>query len=344
MGRTFSKYETLGNDYIIVDAAEGWTLDDVAPRSVRNLCARGTGISAEGVIWIGRSEAGSPISVVASAADGSKPPLNDSAARCVAAHLARTKRIATGRPVSLDTGHGLARFVLISEEGSTKWWTSIVIGQVNVAKKTMLIGLPAGSLHSVEHVDGVAVVDPPPHEIKEGDDSRWLDAVFVDMGRPEIVVNTAAMLGGDEELVIEALERRYPVGTGITFARRLVSGSVRARSFEIGRGFTRGSGVSAAAAAGVERVCAWQESNPFDVELDGGTLQVHVDGYAEGWHARVTGPARWVFDGSLPDGRADFVSSGPATSRRMPISVKPISVNPSSVKPSSVKPSSVKPS
>ena len=323
MGRTFSKYETLGNDYIVVDAADGWTLDEMAPRAVRHLCARGTGVSAEGVIWIGKSEPGAPISVVASAADGSKPPLNDSAARCVAAHLARTKRIATGRPVSLDTGHGLARLVLISEEGSTKWSSSIVIGQVNVAKTTMLIGLPAGSLHSVEHVEGVAVVDPPPPAVGETEEARWLDAVFVDLGRPEIVVNTASMLDGDEELVIEALERRYPAGTGITFARRLVEGSVRARSFEIGRDWTRGSGLSAAAAAGVERVCAWQETNPFEVELDGGTLQVHVDGYAEGWHARVTGTARWVFDGTLPDARSDVMSTGPATSRRIPISVKP---------------------
>lgn len=324
MGRAFSKYETLGNDYIVVDATEGWALDEVAPKPVRNLCARGTGVSAEGVIWIGRSEPGAPISVVALMADGSKPPLNDSAARCVVAHLARTKRIATGRPVSLDTGHGLARLVLIAEEGPTKWSSSIVIGQVNVAKKTMLIGLPAGSLHSVEHVEGGAVIDPPPPEVKEIDEARWLDAVFVDIGRPEIVVNTAAMLDGDEELVIDAIERRYPVGTGITFARRLVEGSVRARSFEIGRGWTRGSGVSAAAAAGVERVCGWQETNPFEVELDGGTLMVHVDGYAEGWHARVTGAARWVFDGALPDARPDVNASGPATSRRIPISVKPL--------------------
>jgi diaminopimelate epimerase len=323
MGRTFSKYETLGNDYVVVDATEGWTLDEVAPRPVRNMCARGTGISAEGVIWIGPSEPGAPISVVAAAADGSKPPLNDSAARCVAAHLARTKRIATGRPVSLDTGHGLARLVLISEEGAMRWSSSIVIGQVNVAKKTMLIGLPSGSLHSVERVEGVDVVDPPPPAVSEAEEARWLPAVFVDLGRPEVVVNTETMLDGDEELVIDALERRYPAGTGITFARRLVEGSVRARSFEMGRGWTRGSGLSAAAAAGVERVCAWQESNPFEVELDGGTLLVHVDGYAEGWHARVTGPARWVFDGSLPDARTDVMSAGPATSRPGPITVKP---------------------
>jgi diaminopimelate epimerase len=331
MGRTFSKYETLGNDYIVVDSADGWTLDEVGPKPVRNLCARGTGVSAEGVIWIGKAEAGAPITVVAAAADGSKPPLNDSAARCVAAHLARTKRIATGRPASLDTGFGLARLVLIAEEGSTRWSSSIVIGQVNVAKKTMLIGLPAGSMHSVEQVDGGTVIDPPPPEVKESDEARWLDAVFVDMGRPEVVVNTAAMLDGDEELVIEALERRYPAGTGITFAKRLVEGSVRARSYEIGRGWTRGSGVSAAAAAGVERVCGWQEANPFDVELDGGTLKVHVDGYAEGWHARVTGTARWVFDGALPDA----ASAGP-TSGRMPPSVNPASGRmPPSVNPAS---------
>lgn len=318
MGRTFSKYETLGNDYIVVDAAEGWTLDEVAPKLVRNLCARGTGICAEGVVWIGRSEPGAPISVVASAADGSKPPLNDSAARCVAAHLARSKRIATGRPATLDTGHGLARLVLIAEDGATRWSSSIVIGQVNVAKKTMLIGLPAGSLHSVTTLEGGGtVVEPPPAAVAEGEEARWLDAVFVDIGRPEVVVNTASMLDGDEELVIDALERRYPAGTGITFARRLVEGSVRARSFEIGRDWTRGSGVSAAAAAGVERVCGWQESNPFEVELDGGTLQVHVDGYAEGWHARVTGSARWVFDGTLAETRGD---AGPATSRQGPLS------------------------
>src|SRR5688572_16427436 len=117
MGRTFSKYETLGNDFIIVDASDGWTVDEVGPKPARILCARGTGVTAEGVVWVGRSEPGTPIRVVAAAADGSKPPLRDSAARCVAAHLARTKRIATGRPASLDTGMGLARILLLAEEG-----------------------------------------------------------------------------------------------------------------------------------------------------------------------------------------------------------------------------------
>jgi diaminopimelate epimerase len=154
------------------------------------------------------------------------------------------------------------------------------------------------------------VVDPPPPEGTA--DARWVDAVFVDIGRPEIVVNTTNMIDGDEEVVIETLERRYPSGTGVTFVKHVVEGSVRVRSYEIGVGYRRGSGVSAAAASGVERVCGWQEANPFEVELDGGRLRVHVDGYAESWHARVTGTARWVFDGALAESRGD---AGPATSR-----------------------------
>lgn len=78
----FAKWEGLGNDFVLIDAA----LVDVGPDLARALCDRRYGIGADGVLVVDRR--GPVPRMVVWNADGSRPEMCGNGLRCVAAHLA----------------------------------------------------------------------------------------------------------------------------------------------------------------------------------------------------------------------------------------------------------------
>src|SRR3954447_20559242 len=55
-GRPFVKMTGSGNDFVFFDARAEAPGDLETPRRIAELCARGTGIGADGVVFIERSE------------------------------------------------------------------------------------------------------------------------------------------------------------------------------------------------------------------------------------------------------------------------------------------------
>ena len=87
MNLRFQKYEGLGNDFVVVDAARE---DAVSSDGVRTLCDRHFGVGADGVLWVvPPSSAGARARMVVRNADGSRPEMCGNGLRCVALHLAR---------------------------------------------------------------------------------------------------------------------------------------------------------------------------------------------------------------------------------------------------------------
>ena len=84
----FAKYEGLGNDFLLVDAAE-MPLDALTPDRARALCDRHRGVGGDGVLWVdtaGLAETGH-VRMVIRNADGSRPEMCGNGVRCVAAWL-----------------------------------------------------------------------------------------------------------------------------------------------------------------------------------------------------------------------------------------------------------------
>src|SRR5215472_16175904 len=86
----FEKYEGLGNDFIVIDAAAESVL---SPAAATALCDRRFGVGADGVLLVlpaSSTKCAARMRVVN--ADGSIPEMCGNGLRCVALHLARRKQ------------------------------------------------------------------------------------------------------------------------------------------------------------------------------------------------------------------------------------------------------------
>src|SRR5262245_57063773 len=104
MSLRFSKYEGLGNDFVVVDSTA-----DLGPTEAAAICDRHLGVGGDGVLLVTET-AGRPKMRVINA-DGSIPEMCGNGIRCVALHLARTGRLGA-REATIDTDAGPHRCVV----------------------------------------------------------------------------------------------------------------------------------------------------------------------------------------------------------------------------------------
>ncbi|MFO0735051.1 MAG: diaminopimelate epimerase [Labilithrix sp.] len=101
----FEKYEGLGNDFVVIEAADERAVSvDLA----RKLCDRRLGIGADGVLLVLPGQNGTDGRMVVLNADGSIPEMCGNGLRCVALHVARRRGLAEGT-LRFDTGAGIKR-------------------------------------------------------------------------------------------------------------------------------------------------------------------------------------------------------------------------------------------
>src|SRR5579875_1724660 len=106
----FTKAHACGNDFLIVEGKADTTL-------AARLCARNTGIGADGVEfteWTGDRTA--TIRLVN--ADGSVAEISGNGTRCVAAWMAHHRGLKAGGTVRIDTDAGPRECRLVKAEGS----------------------------------------------------------------------------------------------------------------------------------------------------------------------------------------------------------------------------------
>ena len=80
-GRTFYKMSGSGNDFVMVDALEKSADDLASPETVQALCARGTGVGADGLVMLTRSWA-ADFRMIYLNSDGSRADLCGNATLC----------------------------------------------------------------------------------------------------------------------------------------------------------------------------------------------------------------------------------------------------------------------
>lgn len=113
-GRAFYKMTGSGNDFVVFDIGEKPEPELERADVIRALCARGTGIGADGVVLLGRTGDGSPLMRYYNA-DGSRADLCGNATLCVTALSVSLGIAATGASggfgISSDAGRIGARIV-----------------------------------------------------------------------------------------------------------------------------------------------------------------------------------------------------------------------------------------
>lgn len=274
----FSKYEGLGNDFVIVDARSGDIA--LAQRHAVALCDRHRGIGADGVLLIDYRERRPSMRVIN--ADGSQPEMCGNGIRCVAWHLVRGRPQAeTSFEIDTDSGPHLCRVVAPAASAGAE------------ARVEVSMRVPSLDPKSVP-----VVADAPVLEQSFEAAGQSVRLTCVSMGNPHGV--TFDELGDARRTLGPLLEKhaRFPRAANIGFARMTGPQQIELAVWERGVGFTEacGTGACACAVAAVETQRA-QRNSPIEVRLPGGALQIVVGN--EGERLLMTGPARHVFDGTV---------------------------------------------
>ena len=252
----FVKAEGLGNDFVLVEG--------VAPSTaqIRRWCHRRTGIGADGVLRVSRSD--HPEAVARMEywnPDGSAAGMCGNGLRCVALY--------------------------VFERG----WTD---------RRSFIIRTPAGLSQVKVMEDGTVRVELAPYRVGQRSVMEGRSFTSVHVGNPHAVTFVPTSADVEDSPLARvgmALQDhpRFPDGVNVEFASMTDRG-FRVRVWERGAGATLACGTGAAAVAAV----AYQEgrSGPTaNVDLPGGRLGVElIDGVA--W---ITGPAGLVFSGTIAD-------------------------------------------
>jgi diaminopimelate epimerase len=266
-GRTFFKMSGSGNDFVVIDARAEPAAAFDRPDWVRAACARGTGIGADGVVFLEPSrDASFRIRYLNS--DGSLAALCGNATLC-SARLAVELGAADKRGFSIETDAGVlpGRFV---------------------------DGRPEIDIEPVSDV----VPDDPRVRLAEGERR----AGFALVGVPHVVIRVAKI--DDVDVVGRGGPIRrdpsFPQGANVNFLAPGPAGRWRMRTYERGvESETLACGTGAVAAAVL--LNAWGEGGP-SAELEsrsGQTLHVRLVRQADSWRPSLAGDARIVYQGVL---------------------------------------------
>lgn len=265
----FSKYEGLGNDFLLV---EGTDEHDLPPARVSSLCDRRFGVGADGVLLLLPSrDPDCAIRMRVVNADGSVPEMCGNGVRCVALHLARRLRQREARVV-IDTDAG-PRACMVNDAGG-EGMVTVDMGVVRVfGERAVSVGAAA---------DG---------------GRREVELTTADAGNPHAVLFGAFARGDVEHLGPRlATHPDFPGGTNVEFALVARDG-IDLLVWERGVGITFACGTGACATAAV--ACAKglaPRKTPIAVRLPGGPLEVTID---EDGRTTMRGPARLVFSGRI---------------------------------------------
>jgi diaminopimelate epimerase len=269
----FEKWQALGNDYLIVEAAA--LPAPLTPGVVRRLCDAHFGVGADGVLELAPPDApGFVARLRIFNPDGSEAELSGNGAREAVLYLRRAGWT-DADTFSIQTAAGEIRPTI----------TGPTTCRVDMGRAALTSGdYPAGP------PDGTGTV--------EAGGRRWRFQ-HVSIGNPQCAIRVA---GRDEVEALDLaalgppIERAplFPNRTNTSFWCELAPDAIRARIFERGVGETLSSGTGACGAA-VAHVLRGGDS-PVTVHLDGGELEVEVD---ESLHVELTGWALPVYAGEL---------------------------------------------
>ena len=284
LAQDFSKYQGLGNDFLLIDARIlGETFNsDPHPAAIRQICDRRFGVGADGLILALPPREGGEVRMRIFNADGSEPEMCGNGIRCLAKFLADRDGDGPGRRWSIETLAGTITPEL-QDDGSVRVDMGPPFLNPETVPTTLAVG-PAGLPQGVLMVAG-----------------QTLAVAAAGMGNPHVVIPVADLDAIDLEALGPLLEQHeaFPARTNVHFVQILSPDHLRMRVWERGAGPTLACGTGACATLVACHLLGLAEGRAR-LELPGGSLEIEWDG-ATGpvW---MTGPAEAVFHGQLAHG------------------------------------------
>ena len=267
----FVKAQAAGNDFLILEetAAMGRHA-----QLARTLCARHTGVGADGIEFLERRGEGSFFLRLFNA-DGSEAELSGNGTRCVAAWLAESEGL---QEVALGTHGGVRKCRVIVKEKETPWWIESSMGVPRVMPRTIEIA---------------EVVGP-------------IEGLMVNVGNPHFVIFPEREDFGSHGMSWQELGAKIAVdpvfkfGTNVEFVRVLKKDEIAFRIFERGCGPTTSSGTGTCASSAAAITLRGAARSLTAVAEGGKQEVVWPETTAE---MMLTGPAEIICTG---EARVDF--------------------------------------
>jgi diaminopimelate epimerase len=257
----FVKAHACGNDFLVVDVAQ------VGAEKQRelavSLCARNTGVGADGVEyleWTGERSG----KIRLFNADGSIAEISGNGTRCVAARMAHEKKLGAGDRITLETDAGTRECRIVQADGHRFQITS-------------RMGVPTVETRNVKLADGTMI-----------------EGVVVSTGNPHFVIfvqdSAFASHGKSWQKIGEEIcfHKDFPEQTNVEFVRVVNANEIEIRIFERGVGPTTSSGTGTCATAaatiaqrgGAARLLVRAPGGEQRVEWHGGDNEILLTGPA----------------------------------------------------------------
>ena len=266
----FTKAHACGNDFLIVteDAASGLDWADLT----RRLCARNTGIGADGIEFFAWTGAASG-RIRLHNADGSIAEISGNGTRCVAAWMAASLNAQPGDELRIETDAGLRVCLVNAVDAADGYSVDVTTG----------MGVPTIALKTVRLANGIEVAGA---EISTGNPHF---VVVVD--NPDFVVQNHRWQAIGAEICVHS---DFPHQTNVEFVRIVNKSEIEIRIFERGVGPTTSSGTGSSASA-TAAIAFHGCASPLRVVAPGGPQTIAWSG--SGNELMLTGPASLIARG-----------------------------------------------
>ena len=267
-GRAFYKMSGSGNDFVVIDATRQAADDLMRPERVQAICARATGVGADGLVLLEPSDRAAYRMTYLNS-DGSRADLCGNASLC-SARLASELGLLPGPAFRIETDAGIleARLLADGPEVDLQPVTDVrpsLPFRLDTGERRVGFAL-AGVPHLVVRVDDVATVN-----VRE-------------RGRP---------LRNDSSL---------EHGANVNFVSRDEAGVWNVRTYERGvEGETLACGTGAVATAILLASAGEIDDRVALTTRSGRALRVRLSQNAGGWQPSLAGEARIVFEGRLAE-------------------------------------------
>lgn len=268
-GRAFYKMTGSGNDFVVVDARVDPPGSLADPDTIGRICGRGTGVGADGIVFLEPSTV-ADVRLVYLNADGSRAEFCGNATLC-------TTRLAA------ELGAGRATGMIIETD------SGLVKARIDAELPEIDLQPVAGA------VADVAQIGTEPGEARIG---------FATVGVPHLVircadVETVDVVGRGRPLRSHS---SLPRGANVNFVSAGADGRWRMRTYERGvEAETLACGSGAVASALL--LATWGEaSSPVEIETRSGKcLRVRLEADGTSWLPSLAGEGRVVYAGRLAE-------------------------------------------
>ena len=235
MKNNFSKYQGLGNDFIIFDARSN-DLDNLFTESkdnfIEHLCNRNFGIGADGIIFILESKNKCFVKMRIFNSDGSEPEMCGNGIRCLIAFLNDNNEINDKSEIRIETNAGLILTSIAGNENIKVNMGEPILSPEDIPTKLLMNNLPVPN--------GKITIN-----------NQILNVYAASMGNPHMIVFVDKIDNIPFEEWGRFLEKHntFPNDTNVHFVELIDKTNIKVKVWERGAGLTKACGTAACAAA-----------------------------------------------------------------------------------------------